>query len=432
MSRHRLLALIAAFAALALVLAACEADDGDDDAAEDADPSEGITWAVTGADQDIHQSVVDLWNEENPDTPVEVVFLPDTADEQRQEMFQDLTTGTGEFDVLGLDVIWTGEFGANDFLVNLEDQRDAVDGVSLPGAIESASWEGELWAMPYSSNFGLLYYRTDLVDEPPETWDELFEVAQEVSEAEGIGGYAGQGDSYEGFVVNYLEYFWSAGGEVFSEDQSEVVLGEGDAAERALDFMTEAQAEGVYAPGFNTMVEDDARTLFQGGDAVFMRNWPYAYPLLDDEEESDVAGDFDIAPLPTFDGEGTISALGGLNNAVSSFSENPGLATEFVVWAATNEEAQMLLGEQSLPPTMLSVYDELEDAGDPVFEILPEIAEDARARPPVPGYNGLSLAMQDNLHPAYNGEAEAAGALDAVIEAAEDALQDVADPEAEL
>ena len=431
MSRKRLLALIAAFAALALVLAACEADD-DPDVADDADPEEGITWAVTGADQDIHQEVVDLWNEENPDTPLDVVFLPDTADEQRQEMFQDLTTGTGEFDVLGLDVIWTGEFGANDFLVNLEDQRDAVEGVSLPGAIESSEWQGELWAMPYSSNFGLLYYRSDLIDEAPETWDELFEVALEVSEAEGVEGYVGQGESYEGFVVNYLEYFWSAGGEVFNEDQSEVILMEGDAAERALDFMTEAQEQGVYAPGFNTMVEDDARTVFQGGDAVFMRNWPYAYPLLSDEEDSEVAGNFDIAPLPTFDGDGTISALGGLNNAVSAFSDNPGLATEFVVWAASNEEAQMILGEESLPPTMLSVYDELEDAGDPVFEILPDIAADARARPPVPGYNGLSLAMQDNLHPAYNSQQDADSAFAAVVEAAEGALEDVGDPEAEL
>ena len=427
--RHSWRAGGAAVAALVLTLSACGEPPTEETEGEAEGESAGLAddpqfvWAVTGADRQIHEDVATLWNENNPDQEVEVFFLAPTADEQRQAMFQDLQTQAGEFDVLGLDVIWTGEFADAGYIESLEDLRPEVEGTSLEGAIDSSQWQQELYALPYSSNGGFLYYRTDLIDEPPTTWDELYETGMEAAEEEGISPFVGQGDQYEGFVVSYLEMFWSAGGELFDEGQENSIFLEGDAAETALDFMTEAQEAGFFAEGYDSMVEDDARALFQSGEAVYMRNWPYAVPLLegeDEEEETEVAGDFDVAPLPTFTGEGTTSALGGLNNAVSTLSENQDLATEFVQWAATDEEAQAILASHSLPPTMLSAYD---DAEDPNFELLGEILEDADARPPVPGYNSLSLSMQDNLHPAFLGQEDADSALEAVDTAAGDALE---------
>lgn len=414
----------AVVAALVLTLAsACgeppgEEPEGEGESAELAEDPQFV-WAVTGADRQIHEDVARLWNENNPDQEVEVYFLAPTADEQRQAMFQDLQSQAGEFDVLGLDVIWTGEFAEFGYIESLEDLRSEVEGVSLEGAVDSSQWQQELYALPYSSNGAFLYYRTDLIDEPPTTWDELYETGTEAAEEEGISAYVGQGDQYEGFVVNYLEMFWSAGGELFDDAQENSTFLEGDAARTALDFMTEGQESGFFAEGFDSMVEDDARALFQAGEAVYMRNWPYAVPLLEGEEgeESEVAGDFAVAPLPTFTGEGTTSALGGLNNAVSTLSENPELAREFVLWAATDPEAQDILAGHSLPPTMLSAYD------DPNLELLGEILADAHARPPVPGYNSLSLVIQDNLHPAFLGQQDADSALDAVDTAAGDALE---------
>jgi multiple sugar transport system substrate-binding protein len=403
------------------------ADTGEEDVEGEAagladDPD--FVWAVTGADRQIHEDVAQLWNEQNPDSQVEVFFLAPTADEQRQAMFQDLQAQAGQFDVLGLDVIWTGEFADFGYIESMEDLRSEVEDVSLDGPLESAAWQEELYALPYSSNAAFLYYRTDLVDEPPATWEELMEVGLEVAEEEGISPYVGQGDQYEGFVVNYLELFWSAGGELFDPAQTTSEFLEGDAAETALDFMARAYDNGFYAEGFDSMVEDDARALFQGGEAVFMRNWPYAVPLMegeDEEEETEVAGLFDIAPLPTFDGTGTTSALGGLNNAVSSLSENPEAAREFVLWAATSPDAQDVLAGHNLPPTMAATYDEYAD--DPSFELLGQVLQDARPRPPVPGYNSLSLAIQDQLHPAYLGQEDHGDALDAVDGSATEALE---------
>ncbi|MBR8740282.1 ABC transporter substrate-binding protein [Nocardiopsis sp. MG754419] len=425
--RHSWRAGGATLAALVLTLAtACGEPPGDEPDAEGEsagladDPQ--FVWAVTGADRQIHEDVARLWNENNPDQQVDVFFLAPTADEQRQAMFQDLQSQAGEFDVLGLDVIWTGEFAEFGYIESLEDMRGDIDGVSLPGAIDSSQWQQELFALPYSSNGAFLYYRTDLVDEPPTTWEELYETGMEAAEEEGIAPFVGQGDQYEGFVVSFLEMFWSADGELFDEAQENSTFLEGDAAETAMDFLIEGQENGFFAEGYDSMVEDDARALFQAGEAVYMRNWPYAVPLLEGEdgEESAVAGDFAVAPLPTFTGEGSTSALGGLNNAVSSLSENKDLAREFVLWAATDAEAQNILAGHSLPPTMLSTYDE---ADDPNFELLGEILAEADARPPVPGYNSLSLVMQDNLHPAFLGQQDADSALEAVNNAANDALE---------
>jgi multiple sugar transport system substrate-binding protein len=231
-------------------------------------------------------------------------------------------------------------------------------------------------------------------------------MAKEIGEREGIGGYVGQGSQYEGLVVNYLELVWGAGGDLVNEDGSQAVLDQNEAGQRALEFMQTSLEDGTYAPGFNTMLEEEGRNTFQSGKAVFMRNWPYAYSLMqgeDEENPSAVAGKFDIAPLPTFTGEGTVSALGGFNLAVNAFSEKTEEAKDFVVWAATDPEAQKMLAEDSLPPTREDVYDELSD--DPVMSLLAEILPQSKPRPPVPSYNFLSQDIQQTIFPAYNGSA---------------------------
>lgn len=410
--RIRILTLL-----LAMLLFAAACGGGDDDG--DGDAGGELVWAVGGAEANpggAHHRTVELWNEANPDTPVRIETLPESADEQRQQMSLELDAGGDGFDILGVDVIWTGEFAENGWLESLEDVRGDFEGTVLDGPFESATWGGELWVAPYSSNAGFLYYRTDLVDTPPTTWDEAKQMAAEHAD---IDGYVGQGAKYEGFVVNYLEYLWGAGGDLVTEDGS-VAFGEGDAATRALEFMKTSMEDGFYAPGFNTMMEEEARNHFQAGNAVFMRNWPYAYDLMSDPAESQVADKFGIAPLPTFSGEGTISALGGFNLGVSAFSSNKEAAKEFVVFAATNPEVQAALAERAVPPVLASTYDELQD--NPVMALLGQVLADARPRPPAPSWNQISVAMQNALFPAYNGEGDIAAAVQSVREEMEGLL----------
>ena len=403
--------LVSGGALVLLAVAACTP--GDDD--EEGDGGE-MVWAIGGSEAQpggIHQRVAQLWSEQNPDNPIRIEVLPEAADQQREQQALVLQAGDSTFDVLGVDVIWTGEYSENQWVESLEDVRGEIEAVTLPGPFESATWGGELWAAPYNSNAGFLYYRTDLVDTPPTTWEEMCQMAETIADQEGISGFVGQGARYEGFVVNWLEYYWSNGGELYNEDETQVAF-DVDRATEVTEFMADAQGT-CYAPGFNTSQEEEARNEFQAGNAVFMRNWPYAYSLIQNDEQSPVNDSFDIAPLPTFTGEGTISALGGFNNAVSAFSDNKAAAKEFVVWAATNEEVQTLLAtEASLPPTMATVYEDLTD--DPVMSLLGEVLPEARPRPPSPAWNQISVEMQRTLFPAYNGDADPRAAAQGVQE----------------
>lgn len=403
---------------LLALLAACTPSP-DDTGGDPGEPVE-LTWAVPAAFREL-QGVADDWNEENPDRPVTIEWLPEGADEQRQQLSLELNAESPLFDIVGIDVIWTGEFAENGWLMPLDEQRGDVEEVLLPGPLESATWDGQLWALPMISGAAMLYYRTDLVEEPPRTWDELREVGTQVAEAEGITPYVAQGARYEGMVVNYLEYLWSAGGDLFDEDVTEVRFDPDRAGRQALEFMAEGLEDGLYAPGFNTMMEEEARNEFQFGNAVFMRNWVYAHALLSDAEDSDVADRFDVAPLPTFDGEGTISAVGGLNNAVSAFSNHPEDAADFALWAATDADLQRRIGEEFRHASARAdIYEELAD--DPVFEVLAEVMPASRARPPVPEWNQISTTMQREIYAAYNGEKDPDAALQDVRSALEQAV----------
>lgn len=381
-----------------------------------------LVWAIGGSEAQqggVHQEIAKMWSEENPDNPIRIETLPDEADQQREQQALELQAEGSNFDVLGMDVIWTGEYSTNGWLESLEDVRGDIEEVSIPGAMESGIWNDELWAAPYNSNAGFLYYRTDLVDEPPTTWDELCEMASQIGQQEGISGYIGQGSRYEGFVVNWLEVYWSGGGELFNDDQSGVEF-DTDLATETTEWFADGLDSGCFAPGFNTAMEEEARNEFQSGKAVFMRNWPYAYGLIKEDKKSPVRNKFEIAPLPTMEGDGTISALGGFNNAVSAFSDNKEAAKEFVVWSSTNEEVQRMLAESSLPPTMESVYEELQD--DPVMALLGEVLPEAKPRPPAPTWNNISVAMQRALFPAYNGDEDPAEASQTVADALEEAI----------
>jgi multiple sugar transport system substrate-binding protein len=411
MSRRKIRGLGAAAGVLSLAaVAACTPGGGDEDEA-----GGEMVWAIGGSEAQqggVHQEVARMWSEENPDNPIRIEILPDEADGQREQQALELQAEGSNFDVLGVDVIWTGEYATNGWLESLEDVRGDIESSTIPAVFESALWEDELWAAPFNTNAGIFYYRSDLVQEPPQTVEEMCRMATEIGEREDIGGYTGQGAKYEGFVVNWLELYWGAGGEIYNEDQSEVAW-DVETATQVTEFLETAEEEGCLAPGFNTSMEDIAMNQFQSGDAVFMRNWPSFAAVIRDSG-TPVADNFEVAPLP----EGMTPSSGGFNLAVSAFSDETEAAKDFVLWASTNEEVQKLMAtEASLPPVMESVYDDLQD--DPMMALLAEVLPQTKGRPPSPQWNQISVEMQNSLFPAYNGDEdpqEAAEQVDDFLE----------------
>ena len=374
-----------------------------------------LVWAIGAIEagpDGAASGIAAMWNDRHPEGPkVRVEALPESADDQRQLMAVELNAGLTGLDILSLDVIWTGEFAKAGWLVDLQSVRSEIEQASLPGPFQSATWGGKLWAAPFTTGAGFLYYRTDLVREPPTTWEELMKVGLDAGRKARIAPFVGQGAQYEGMVVSWLEYLWGAGGDLFDHSGTSVIFEE-EPARRALEFMRKARQNGFYPPDFSRMKEEDARTAFQSGDAVFMRNWPYAFRDLN-SPDSQVRNRFGIAPLPTFDGRGTVSALGGYNLAVNRASENVEGAKEFVRFASTTREVQRDLAlKHSLPPTMTSVYDDLAD--DPVMALLGKVLPQSRPRPPTPEWSSISDEIQQQVFPAYNGEGDPGPALKAI------------------
>lgn len=415
MRRRAMARWAALLAAAVLVTAGCAAAPRSGSGTE-------LVWAVggtgpTGEGPLVNLAIRDLWNELHPNGPrVRVVPLPDTADGQHQLMALELNAGLSELDILSLDVIWTAEFAENGWLVDLAELRPEVERVSLPFAVETAVWDGQLWAAPYTTDAGLLYYNSEfVVGEPPRSWEELVRVGRDIGEREGIAPFVADGAQYEGLVVQYLEYFWGAGGEVLDEDGRSVLFEDAHAL-HAANFMKDAYRDGFYAPGFDTMELEDARETFQSGQAVFMRSWPYAYrqmtgnPPLD--PASQVNGNVGIAPLPTFTGD-PVTALGGHNLAVSRFSDNVSAATEFVRFASTSRDVQRELAERySNAPTLQATYDDL--SGDPLMDLLATVLPTAKPRPAVPEWATISAEMQQQIFAAYTGDPDPAPEIDAL------------------
>jgi multiple sugar transport system substrate-binding protein len=371
-----------------------------------------IVWTVAGSDLAVHEQTRDRWNALHPDHPVRMQRLPDSADLQRIQLGLELNAKGDNFDVLSLDIIWTGEFAEYGWIESLDDLRPEAEQKIFAGPLKTGLYQQTLWAMPYTSTAGLLYYRKDLITTPPKTWEEAVRMGMAAGKQAGIAPYVGQGAAYEGLVVNYLELLWGAGGDVFDPSLERVLFNSTDAASTAAEFMRRAQENGFYAPGFNTMMEDQAKTAFAAGKAVFMRNWQSFYDFLQRPENSQVVGKFDIALLPVFAEGQNPSALGGSNLAVNKFSKKKELAKEFIRFASLNEDVQVSLGKSSQVPVLRSAYDQLQD--DPVMKLLSQILPTAHTRPPVPSYNDISLTFQQEIFPAYTAQKPVPAALDAI------------------
>jgi multiple sugar transport system substrate-binding protein len=394
-------------AAVVLVTAGCA------DATNSGSKAE-LVWATAGtsaADRDSARDVVARWTRLHSDGPrVRVEPLPLSADEQHQMLELELNAGLKNFDIVTLDVVWIRQFAQHGWLVDLQDLRPEIERVLLPGPVQTAVWKGKLWAAPYVTDAGILYYRSDLVGKPPTTWEDLIDIGRRVGGQNGIAPFVADGKQSEGLVVQYLEYFWGLGGEVFGQDGQSVRF-QHDPAVQAVKFMRTAFLEGVYAPGFDTMDLEEARKTFQAGDAVFMRSWPYAYQQMNGgDPDSQVVGKVGIAPLPAFNGHRPVAALGGHNLAVSAFSRNIPAATEFARFVSTSRDMQLGLAQRhSMAPTLQVAYHDL--AADPMVALLAKVLPTAKPRPATPEWNTISAEMQQQIFAAYTGSQDPEAAV---------------------
>jgi trehalose/maltose transport system substrate-binding protein len=404
---------LTALAALALTLAASSAALGAE-----------ITFACgsTGIQSRLCDEAAKAWSAKTGNT-VKVVAAPQSTSEQLALYQQFLTGKSSDIDVFQVDVIWPGILGSH--FVDLKQYVDqATIDQYFPNIVQGLTRDGQLLALPWYTDAGLLYYRQDLLDKyklkVPATWAELTETAKAIQDGERKGGndrffgFVFQGRAYEGLTCDALEWIASFGGGTVVSADGKITIDNPQAA-KALD--TAASWVGTIAPdGVLNYMEEDARGVFQSGNAAFMRNWPYAHGLVD-AGDSPVKGKVGVAALPKGDGEGARPAatLGGWNLAVSKYSAHPKEAAELAIFLTSRDEQKQRAITGAFQTTIPALYDDPDVLkAQPFFAILKGAFEGALARPSaITGerYNEVSTLFWNAVHNTLSKQGDGAANL---------------------
>jgi multiple sugar transport system substrate-binding protein len=366
--------------------------------------------SVLGAEGEVLRRQLARFMREHPDIRVEQRRTPDAADQRHQLYVQWLNARASDPDILQLDAIWTPEFAAAEWILPL-DRFHPDTAAFYPATIAANRWSGRLYGMPWFVDVGMLYWRTDLAKTPPATFDEL-DRTSDAARASGAvrAGLVYQGARYEGLVTVFLEYLGAFGGTILEGGRVRVA---DPAAIRALTLMRDQIQSGVVPRSVLTWHEEEARFAFQNGQAAFMRNWPYAYALLQDSSGSMVAGRFAVAPMPAGPGGSPTAALGGAPLAINANSEHPEAAWAVIDFLTRPEqmlERAQVVGQFPARRTGISEADLARVLSIPPAQIR-AVVERAVPRPVTPVYTQLSDILQIQLHRALTRQATPEAAL---------------------
>jgi len=368
--------------------------------------------SAVGAEGELLAQQLERFMAENPGIRVERRATPDASDQRHQLYVQWLNAGVGDPDILQLDVIWTAEFAAAGWILSL-DRFDPDTADLLPGPLAASRYRGRLYALPWFVDVGLLYWRTDLLEEPPSSFAELEGAVAQAARRGGLPyAFVWQGARYEGLVTVFLEFLGGHGGRIL--DERGAVRVDSEAAVRALSVMKQSIDDGQVPRAVLGWQEEQVRFAFQNGKAVLMRNWPYAYPLMERGADSKVAGRFAVAPMLAAPSGEPTAALGGSLLAINARSEHPEAAwavIEYLTRPAQMLDRAVQVGQY---PPRRSLYQEgsaLQGRLAIPLAAIRQVIERARARPVTPIYSELSGLLQVRLHEALSGQRDPTTAL---------------------
>ena len=345
------------------------------------------------------QALIDKWNALGNRPRAEIRSVAGGTDAVRNEMVAGAQAGGRGIDIYNLDVTLMAEFVEFGYLRPLDEGRVDLAGF-LEEPLDTCRRDGTLWALPFNTNAGLLYHRTDLLGgaEPPTSWPGVENAVERVfadpptgvDSGSLVAGYTGQFEDYEGLLVNVFEAIWAAGGDVVDDDNN-VVIDTPEAWEGLIRL-----ARGLK-PGNPQMIlpdsvrfkEDEATQAFGDGRVVFMRNWPVAYRRLGGGEAGKSAVPFGVSRLP---GD---SVLGGQNLAVAAGSDQPVAAQELIEYLTDPLSQQLLFERGGFAATREIVYhdQEIKKTYGYANTLLAAIGQ-TRTRPDTPYYAQFSRTFR--------------------------------------
>jgi multiple sugar transport system substrate-binding protein len=377
---------------------------------------------------------------------IQQISLPKSADEQRLQLARRLTGNDKTLDMMAMDVVWTPEFAEAGWIVPLADDPAGLAEAeakadTLPGPLETATWHDQLYAAPVTTNTQVLWYRADLMPEPPSSWDAMVAEAGRLKAAGQPSWIALQAKQYEGLVVWFNTLLESAGGQVLSEDGTKVTLTDTPEHRAATVKALQTIKSVATAPGADPSItqsdESTARLALEQGKAALEVNWPFVLPsMLENavkggvsflpldkrpdltnaindagtfsptDEQFRTAYDasrevFGFAPYPRVDPARPAKVtLGGLNLAVAKTSQHKAEAFEVIRCLRSVDNQRYTSVEGGLPAVRASLYDDPAfQARYPQYEIIRQQLTDAAVRPASPQYQAVSTRISVTLAP---------------------------------
>src|SRR5664279_1672054 len=401
---------LGAVAMAAASLVACSSSGG----GSGANKGTGPFTFVTGKDNsNVWPYLAGLWNAAHPKEKVTVKQQSENANDQLSDLEQHFQSKDPNYDVVTVDVVWSAEFAAKGWIVPLTGANKIDTSSLLSAPVKAATYAGTLYAAPYASYGGLLYYRKDIVAKPPTTWNEL------IADCKGKTGttitgskpgcYAGQFAKYEGLTVNAAEAINAAGGVIVKPDGKTPAV-DTAAAATGLNFLVNGFKQGYIPKEAIGFQETQSLNAFEAGQLVFMRNWPYAAAILSGKG-SKVIGKFGIAPLPGPNGHGA-SSLGGHSIAISTYSKHQATDLAWLKFIESPTVQRYDLTQGTLAPVVQALY--TEPALVKQFPYLPTLLASIKTavpRPVTPFYPAVTEAIETNAYAALQGQKSTAKAL---------------------
>jgi multiple sugar transport system substrate-binding protein len=396
--------------------------------------SGSIVWSAsplsgTGAN-DARTVLIKAFEAKYPGIKVSLVSASTDTDTNRATLATQIAGGAGP-DVFMGDVIWPAQFGAHQLALPLSSYLpSSYWGKFAPGLVSGATYKGAVYGSPLFEDQGFLYYRKDLLTKDglpvPSTWEQLESDAKAVmAKGQSKYGFVWEGDSYEGLTCNFMEYLTDAGGTATNSGYTQATLNS-SAALKAVTFMRSLITSGVSPAAVTTFQEPQAMNTFASGQAVFLRNWDYAYE--DAITASDggklTASQVGVVPLPTFSGQSApgYSNIGGWNMYINPHSKHIGADLTFIQFLSSTAAQDILSQKYGFISTVESVRTSpAVIAANPVFAIVPKTKLVPRPAG-TPEYPALSTAIYQNVNGALAGSATPAAAVAAMESAANTAL----------
>ncbi len=382
--------------------AGCGGGGGNNAAGKNTSGRGPITYVQGKDNNNVVRPTIDKWNASHPNEKVTFKEQSDSADAQHDDLVQHFQAKDANYDVVDVDVVWTAEFAAKGWLQPLTGQFALDTSKLLPATVKTGTYNNTLYAAPQSSDGGLLYYRKDLVPNPPKTWDEMMADCS-IAKQNNMDCYAGQYAKYEGLTVNAAEAINTAGGQIVKSDGRTPNVDTPE-ANKGLSMLVTAYKNGNIPQQAITYQEEQGRQSFEAGKLLFLRNWPYVYSLATTDGSSVVKDKFGIAPLPGLTGPGA-SSLGGHNAAISAFSAHKATAFDFIKYLESEDRQTFNATQGSLAPVIASLYDDPALVQKlPYLPVLKTSILNAVPRPVTPFYPAVTKAIEDNAYAAIKGD----------------------------